>query len=69
MNEAYLKAKARIECEFQGDLQNIEGAFEKRKLAVDRQKEETALIKIEDNSLWIKIISKIRRMLLKKEKA
>lgn len=39
MNEAYKRACDRIEDEFQRDLRNVEGAFEKRKLAVDRQKE------------------------------
>lgn len=42
-------------------------AYEER--VINKEKEETALIKIEDNTLWIKIINKIRRMLLKKEKA
>ena len=36
---------------------------------VNKEKEETALVKIEEDSLFIKIINKIRRMLLKKEKA
>lgn len=44
-------------------------AYEERVISKENNKEETALIKIEDNTLWIKIINKIRRMLLKKEKA
>lgn len=36
---------------------------------VNKEKEETSLIKIEEDSLWIRLINKIRRMLLKKGKA